>query len=96
MSIHIAGGGADGLAPFGVMLPGHCASCDTDTDVVLKYHAPKVTRALKERLDLTDLSLMPSLILKPKQEIGITCGCYASFQRQVAHVSHTRKGRSRG
>lgn len=94
MSLQFTATGRDDLGSFAVLVPGHCHACSKDTDVIVRYHASQVTNNLKKKLAIKDLKLAPSLILLVNgkiAEIGVTCGCYAKFHRQVAHISDTRK-----
>lgn len=80
--------GSDALGNFTVLIPGICASCSQPTDVVLKYAVMRLGTNLRARgIDPQS----PSLVLKRKREIGVTCGCYARWQRQVAHISDRKK-----
>jgi hypothetical protein len=92
--MQITTNGRDDLGAFTVLLPGHCASCDTDTDVVLKYpNRQELARALEQRGIEFNFTKTHVILHKSKREIGVTCGCYAKWQRQVAHISRKREGR---
>jgi hypothetical protein len=91
MTIQFTAAGKDDLGHFAIVIPGACASCDEATDVTLKYHVRDLEKSLR---DMGIDPLTPSLILKRKGMIGVTCGCYAKFQRQVAHISRQREGRT--
>lgn len=87
MSLQFTSQGSDELGKFTVLIPGHCASCDADTDVVIKYAVQSLGVHLRKRgID----PQTPSLVLKRKGEIGVTCGCYGKFHRQVAHIGRKR------
>lgn len=95
MSLQFTASGKDDLATFAVLVPGHCKACNTDTDVILRYHASQL-RASLASLDIDPQT--PSLIVVVNRkivEIGVTCGCYAKFQRQVAHISKQRESKTK-
>lgn len=75
--------GADSLGRFQVNIPGSCP-CGGNTEVSVKYNSTAVRAALKKQNIDPNL---PSLILKRPWEIGVTCGCYARFHRQLAHIN---------
>lgn len=79
--------GEDSLGKFRVDCPGHCGTCHKDTDAVVVY-TTGIWKRLKEMG--VDRTKTPSLLLKTK-DIGVTCGCYAKFQRQVAHIAKRQK-----
>lgn len=84
----ISATGRDGLGTFEVQLPGKCSSCETEQDVVLIYNTISLTRGLRAR---KIEAFLPSSIYKKGKGIGVSCGCYARFQRQVAHIERKRK-----
>ena len=93
MSLQFTTTGSDSLGNFTVLIPGYCASCDNPTDVVIKYAAMRLGTNLRDRgIDPQSTSL----VLNRKKEIGVTCGCYAKFHRQVAHISDKRNPRKSG
>jgi hypothetical protein len=80
--------GSDSIGNFEVEIPGLCPRCNEGVEVCIHYKSPAaVNRALKA---LGIDPKLPSLILKTPQDLGVTCGCYASFQRQIAHISKRR------
>lgn len=71
--------GEDALGRF-IVGAGKCVNCST-TGICVKY-APA-------SFSLTNFNIADAqnTILKDtKNRIGITCGCYAKFHRQVAHI----------
>lgn len=75
--------GSDELGRFTVSMPGHCGTCDTDQDVTILYN----TASLKKGLHPID----PAFTVvahrgKPPHSLGLTCGCYGKFHRQIAHI----------
>lgn len=98
MSIQFTASGKDDLATFAVLVPGHCKACNKDTDVILRYHSSQLIASLKKKLNLEDVKLVPSLLILVNgkvSEIGVTCGCYAKFQRQVAYISRQRESKTK-
>lgn len=94
--MQLTGNGSDNLGNFAVLMPGHCGVCNEDTDVVLRYHSTQAIAALKKLIG-KDPKEVPSLIItvnKKIAQIGVTCGCYAKFHRQVAHISRGRESRA--
>lgn len=69
--------GKDSFGQFGTCTA-RCSVCEEPNHIVLQY--------------IGDLKLPPGIaveatILEEKDRgIGITCGCYAKFHRQVAHI----------
>lgn len=85
--------GSDSIGNFEVEIPGLCPRCNDGVEVCIHYKSPAaVNRALKA---LGIDPELPSLILKIPRDLGVTCGCYASFHRQVAHISDSRKSRNK-
>lgn len=88
--------GGDGLASFEIHIPGYCNACSHQTDVSLRYHAPQLKASLaKKNIDPKTPSLIV-VVNKKFAEIGVTCGCYAKFHRQLAHIGDSRKRRDNG
>ena len=85
--IKISAEGSDSFASFLTWLPGHCYTCGEDVDVVVFYKASEVRKAL----NALSLKLTKSLVLKAPFTIGVTCGCYAKWHRQLAHISDRRR-----
>lgn len=84
----ITSSGHDDLGSFEVSIPGRCDSCGIEVDVGLKYSTISLTRGLADRKIKLDT---PSLIYKKGKTIGVSCGCYARFHRQVAHIERRPK-----
>lgn len=88
-SIRIVSNGEDNVGKFAVSLPGKCDSCGENVDVCINYSSvAQVKRNLKQ------MNIDPesrSLILKRPWGIGVTCGCYGKWMRQVAHISSKRE-----
>jgi hypothetical protein len=78
--------GSDSIGNFEVQIPGLCPNCNDRVEVSIQYRSgPAVDRALKA-LGIDPKT--PSLILDVSKDIGVTCGCYAKFHRQIAHISN--------
>lgn len=82
--------GGDELGKFTIQVPGHCGTCDTYQDMVVTYNTISLTRGLRAR---KIEAFLPSSIYRKGKSIGVTCGCYARFQRQVAHIERKRSGK---
>jgi hypothetical protein len=92
--MQIIASGSDSIGNFEVQIPGFCPKCNENVEVSIHYKsAAAVNRALRAlRVDPDT----PSLILKVPRELGVTCGCYATFHRQIAHISHKQAAKNRG
>jgi hypothetical protein len=90
--IRITTKGEDSFAPFEVFVPGNCYTCGEDVNIAAFYKASDV------RKSLTALGIKPSksLVLKGPYAIGVTCGCYAKWHRQLAHISDRRRDNKTG
>lgn len=90
--------GSDSLASFEVLIPGTCKACNKGVEVAILYNPSGLAAALK-RLGI-EVSKTRSLIVydfkNSRREIGVTCGCYARFHRQVAHIGDKRSQKDRG
>lgn len=84
------------FAPFDVHLATEdgrpiCSACRAEVAASVKYRegVGGFTIALRSRgIDWT----RGNLVLKnPKMPLGIDCGCYAKFQRQIAHIEDIAK-----
>lgn len=75
--------GKDDFGPF-VATGGLCEVCGEVPNVCIRYNfAPR----LPDGIELKDT------IFKDREHIGILCGCYAKFHRQVAHIEDRMKAR---
>lgn len=94
--IKFTASGKDDFSTFEVSIPGHCGACDQDTDVVILYNPSGLAASLKRRG--IDASKTSSLLVynekNNRRPIGVTCGCYARWHRQVAHISDSQKRRA--
>jgi hypothetical protein len=65
-----------------------CCACKEDTQLALSYSDKKVGGITA---GLTVRGIKPpynTLVVKtPTFPIGLTCGCYAKFHRQIAHIT---------
>ncbi len=87
-------GGHDKFGSFN-LTQNYCGVC-TKPGVVLRYHRLELPDY--EGADGTSGPLDPAkLVIKgARVHIGVTCGCYARFQRQVATiVANNRRQRGR-
>jgi hypothetical protein len=77
--------GEDNLGKFTVFVPDKCGICG-NVEAGLLY------RGIKKKV--TEMGIEPnSLIVFQNHKVlhlGITCGCYAKLQRQIAHISDKR------
>lgn len=94
LDVRIMAQGQDNLAPFKASLTGYCNTCRLPIEVSVKYDKAPLERSL------VALGIDPrskSIILKLKgnaYEIGVTCGCYAKWHRQVAYISKKKESRA--
>jgi hypothetical protein len=80
--------GADDVGKF-VMTAGICKACGRHTACV-KY-APKSA-------SLTNWNIVSpehTIIRDWSNRLGITCGCYAKFQRQIVHIFEKTEQKAR-
>jgi len=87
LDLRIVAKGSDDLSLFKVNITGYCRTCNKAVEVSVKYSPVAIFKVLEGR----GIKEGPSLLLKPTAEIGVTCGCYAKFHRQVAHISELRR-----
>lgn len=71
--------GEDDLGRF-VLVAGNCINCRKD-GVCVKY-APKSFSVANFNL----ASLEFTILRDTTNKLGVTCGCYAKFQRQITHI----------
>jgi hypothetical protein len=92
--MQIIASGSDSIGNFEVQIPGFCPKCNENVEVSVHYKsAAAVNRALRARgIDPNAVSL----ILKVPRDLGVTCGCYAAFHRQIAHIDRVRDAKNRG
>jgi hypothetical protein len=83
--------GEDNLGKFTVLIPGHCGACGQDTDTSILYKGALKMRLKEKGIEPNSLILFDQNKLR---HIGVTCGCYAKLQRQIAHISNKRSERS--
>lgn len=98
--------GKDDFAKFDVYTPApsatpYCQCCTQEVEVAIKYRDTKekgITSTLRRLLGNENLKPpFSNLILKsPSRPIGVTCGCYARFHRQIAHITTNMKHRAGG
>lgn len=87
--MQLTASGSDSLGNWEARIPGWCPRCNDGVEVSIHYNsAAAVNKALKA-LGINPVT--PSLLLKKERELGLTCGCYATFQRQVAHIGQKRE-----
>jgi hypothetical protein len=75
--------GRDDFGPFKIK-EGECPKCQHEGLVVQYTAAPRLSDYVKKAR---------ALILNGKRIIGLTCGCYAKYHRQVAHIESGRRKR---
>lgn len=80
--------GSDELGSFQVYIPSVCGVCNTSQEVVLKY-TPQSLRA-----GLDSIEVEKTILKKHTKPVGLTCGCYAKFHRQVAHIRNRQQAKS--
>lgn len=72
-----------------------CQHCHQDVDVAIKYGGGEAgLKGIIKKYDLDPNS--KTLIVKTHTlPLGVTCGCYAKWQRQLVHISHARSKQPR-
>lgn len=63
-----------------------CVGCHKNTGVLVKY-APSSFNLP------TGIDVAFTILKSPNNRIGILCGCYARFHRQIAHISDNLKSK---
>lgn len=74
--------GSDSVGKFQVDLPGTCGVCHTNQDVVVSYKPLHFWTVIKKEWQIDPKKSN----LNAAAKMGVTCGCYAKFHRQVAHI----------
>lgn len=72
--------------PIQVYIHPQCQGCHRKVTVAIKYRTGNdgIDKFLKGRgLDYTKGNL---LMKDPKRPLGVSCGCYGKFQRQIVHL----------
>jgi hypothetical protein len=85
--LRIVTSGSDDLGKFHLQMPGFCSACQTPVDACVDY------RDASLRKGLGDIK-REDTILKSLR-VGVTCGCYAKFHRQVAHIRDKQQSKKR-
>lgn len=65
-----------------------CPVCKMNGQLVARYRMYDPEVAVYHHLTWTQLRASSVI---PDREIGITCGCYAKWQRQIAHIVDNTK-----
>lgn len=85
--------GQDGLGKIEVHIDSSCENCGEEGPTVgyqgLHLTLPKGIDENDGRLIITGHQIKPSL--RYRKFLGITCGCYAKFHRQIAHIEDRMK-----
>lgn len=71
------------LSPF------KCQACDKPCNTVIRYSNAKTTGIgprLRAYLRSPNFTLEKSILRHPNEVLGVDCGCYGRFQRQIAHI----------
>lgn len=98
--MRITSEGRDDFGVLKVVMPERCEVCATDQDVVVVYDTASIKRTFK----LFKIDLEKTIIGDQQgnrftriRKIGVTCGCYSKFHRQVAHIKDkmVTKGKKR-
>lgn len=71
--------GEDDLGRF-TITAGHCVNC-SKSGVCVKYGPKSFSLANFNIADVQN-----TILRDTKNRIGITCGCYAKFHRQITHI----------
>jgi hypothetical protein len=64
----------------------HCAGCDSEVLFGVWYHPNYPQLPNKVAVDKT-------ILKDPENVLGISCGCYARFHRQIVHIENRMKAR---
>jgi hypothetical protein len=75
-AVHVAIG-RDTLGEFNVCDEAECPNCKHVGLLIWYKTKPKLSDYVRNA---------PSLILKGRRQIGLTCGCYAKLHRQITHI----------
>lgn len=78
--------GHDDYGNFRIYIKDTCSKCG-QLKVTMKYTQPV------KLLILPDYVKEANGLIYKNAPLGITCGCYAKFQRQVVHITEGRKRR---
>lgn len=81
--------GNDGVN-FRLVFGSQCDICESSPTTVVKYKQGLngISAHLEEKYSLPTNPLPATLIMKAlTDKLGIECGCYAKFQRQLVHIS---------
>jgi len=62
-----------------------CGSCGADVELAIKYF--KKTFSLPNKIEIGK-----TILGDVRSKLGINCGCYGKFHRQVAHIQDNMKG----
>lgn len=91
--------GEDNLGKFTIYVPDKCQVCEKESEVGLYYRSKDSRMNLKSLgIEAEDTILYTARGTLGKgrgslKHIGITCGCYAKLQRQIAHIRDKKKKR---
>lgn len=80
--------GEDALGRF-IVGAGKCINCST-TCICVKYAPASFSLA---NFNIADVG--NTLLKDTKNRVGITCGCYGKFHRQVTHIFEKTEARHR-
>jgi hypothetical protein len=99
MSVRLDIRGQDTIGRFGCSTTKRCGVCESDGELTLRYtdlkqrddsFMPVTLTMIRDNVQLKDTVLAKSYEDRDGWVgggwIGVTCGCYAKFQRQVAHI----------
>jgi hypothetical protein len=72
------------------MMLGDCINCGEEDQLVVKYRKDP---ELPEGIEVHDTRIIAKPDKDGKFGVGVTCGCYARFHRQIAHIEDRMKAR---
>lgn len=62
-----------------------CENCESNQAVAITYNPELV---------FDDIDVARTILRTPNGVLGITCGCYSKFHRQIAHIRDSMRARS--
>jgi hypothetical protein len=70
--------GEDSFGQFWIK-PGWCSKCDLNCEVTIQYKPNKLILP-------HGIEVQKTILARDSRVLGLDCGCYAKFHRQVAHI----------
>lgn len=72
-----------------------CENCHTHTNVIIRIKKVNLPAGIQPATSLIAYMPKPQTLdeIVPLQYLGITCGCYARFHRQICHINEMRARR---